>query len=494
MEVWVRKMGEGNDKAIKLEMMPDNKAHNKIGINVRILSYILMLIGLLCFILTIYLSAQTIEKYNILTRKTNDFVSAQVKIHEFSDAVEFLTNQAQQAVLTGKLSYMKAYYNEVNVDKRREKALESMQTDMPDLDVQVVNDLQYALVKSNNLMEDESKAMKLIAKYYGIEDSRLPEEIVNAPISEYESKMFPAETKERANEYVMGMDYKEKIEQLNFDINRATKRAIYVLESNIISAQQAFDSKSRQLAICVIISFVILMGTGIIYLIFVISPMTSAVNSIENDQLMKGSLSKEMNLLASVYNEMFKQNMETKLRLQREAEHDAMTGLLNRKAYNKLCEFHRDSMVPMALIIVDIDKFKDVNDTYGHVIGDEAIRRVAALIKESFRTDDYAIRYGGDEFVILMNNFPESQKNIIERKISHINTTLLNGGSDDFPALSISAGVGFSTEGFKDELFTKADIALYHTKENGRCGYTFYEEHLEPGVDMREDANNEKNS
>ena len=120
----------------------------------------------------------------------------------------------------------------------------------------------------------------------------------------------------------------------------------------------------------------------------------------------------------------------------------------------------------------DIDDFKKVNDTYGHEIGDQALRKVAALLEESFRSADYIFRVGGDEFAAILHDVTPEHKEIIGRKIDRINHTLQHPPKD-FPKYSVSIGAAFSQNGYEDELFGQADAALYHTKKNGRCGYTF---------------------
>lgn len=156
-----------------------------------------------------------------------------------------------------------------------------------------------------------------------------------------------------------------------------------------------------------------------------------------------------------------------------EASHDALTGLLNRASYLDVAGRLRESDKPVALLVVDVDKFKDINDNYGHQIGDKALVRVATLLTQGFRSEDYIIRYAGDEFVVIMNNFSASGKHLIGTKLDKINS-LLQIPAEDVPKLSISVGIAFSERGFTESLFINADSALYQAKEKGRCGYSFY--------------------
>jgi diguanylate cyclase (GGDEF)-like protein len=156
-----------------------------------------------------------------------------------------------------------------------------------------------------------------------------------------------------------------------------------------------------------------------------------------------------------------------------EADHDTLTGLLNRASYQSVSDELKYSKQPIALLVVDVDQFKKINDTYGHKVGDKALMRVATTLTQGFRVEDYIIRYAGDEFVVIMNNFSVEGKQAIASKIDKINT-LLQNPTEDMPGISVSVGIAFSECGFDESLFINADKALYTTKENGRCGYSFY--------------------
>jgi diguanylate cyclase (GGDEF)-like protein len=157
------------------------------------------------------------------------------------------------------------------------------------------------------------------------------------------------------------------------------------------------------------------------------------------------------------------------------AEHDALTGLQNRAALQKLSQQYEKSDKPLGLMICDVDYFKAVNDTYGHEVGDQVLIKVAKLLQQTFRNVDSVIRYAGDEFVVLMVQATPEGKNVIGEKIDVINQVLQNP-DDQLPQLSISAGIAFSPNGYGEDLLQNADQALYRTKAAGRCGYTFYED------------------
>lgn len=182
----------------------------------------------------------------------------------------------------------------------------------------------------------------------------------------------------------------------------------------------------------------------------------------------------ELQNLAETYNTMYRDIQETQKLIRHEAENDALTELLNRRYFDKILRIYDEGKSSFALILIDIDTFKTVNDTYGHATGDEILRRVATLLKQTFRNIDYVFRIGGDEFAIVMVEMTSELKYTVREKINYINQILLNP-EDDLPPISLSAGAAFADrENPGESIFKDADKALYYVKEHGRNGCSFY--------------------
>lgn len=155
------------------------------------------------------------------------------------------------------------------------------------------------------------------------------------------------------------------------------------------------------------------------------------------------------------------------------ATHDSLTQLYNRAGYDLLVK-SLDSESNVMMILLDVDKFKEVNDEHGHHIGDLVLQKVARTIERCFRSNDYICRVGGDEFVILMANADMSQHERIKKRIVAINEKLSNT-SDGLPKVTVSAGVAYGDKSTDPgELFDHADQALYTTKREGRSGVTLF--------------------
>ena len=180
----------------------------------------------------------------------------------------------------------------------------------------------------------------------------------------------------------------------------------------------------------------------------------------------------ELRFVTQTYNAIFEENRKTHERLTYGNMHDALTGLYNRNAYNFM-RYDLD-MSRNALMMVDVDKFKSINDTYGHDVGDLVLKRVAEVLKYSFRSTDLVFRLGGDEFVVIMSNVDSSIREQVRTKIEQANV-MLQKPKDDLPPTSLSVGVAFGDrDNPEGDIFKDADTALYRVKEAGRCGCYIY--------------------
>ncbi|HEX9813912.1 MAG TPA: diguanylate cyclase [Myxococcota bacterium] len=162
--------------------------------------------------------------------------------------------------------------------------------------------------------------------------------------------------------------------------------------------------------------------------------------------------------------------------LQERARIDALTGLNNRAAMDDTLiaatsAFHRTGQ-PLALLMIDLDHFKEINDTYGHGVGDDVIRRVGMAIRAGCRPYDIACRFGGDEFgVILAQTDSSCAEQVSERILDRINQIKIRAGSDEIE-IACSGGLASASEMPSDfepaELLKAADEALYLAKSEGR--------------------------
>ncbi len=157
---------------------------------------------------------------------------------------------------------------------------------------------------------------------------------------------------------------------------------------------------------------------------------------------------------------------------------DVLTGVPNRLAYedrlaHEYAQWKR-YQTPLTLMVADIDRFKQINDSYGHRAGDRALRLIARLLKQALRETDFMARYGGEEFVILLTQTSgQTAVDVAEKLRAAVERTEFNDGDARTP---ITLSIGFSSFRASDgpeEVFARADSALYRAKAGGRnqvCG------------------------
>ena len=178
-----------------------------------------------------------------------------------------------------------------------------------------------------------------------------------------------------------------------------------------------------------------------------------------------GLLSDTMGSIISWKNEYSK--------MYKSAIHDGLTDLLNHKAYKERLteELSRAKRFKQSLVllILDLDKFKRINDTYGHLYGDYVLTTVSMILKDSVRNIDICARYGGEEFaIVLVNTDVENARPVAERIIEKVSEFNFNKDGIE-ERMTISAGMSEYPKNSLEmkELIAHADLAMYEVKKNG---------------------------
>jgi diguanylate cyclase (GGDEF)-like protein len=172
-------------------------------------------------------------------------------------------------------------------------------------------------------------------------------------------------------------------------------------------------------------------------------------------------------VIADSYGEMRK--------FERHATTDALTGLANRHAmqdsFPEEIQSCVDSKEPVSLIMIDVDRFKQFNDTFGHIAGDRALCAVSKILQKQFRPRDLLVRYGGDEFAILLPDASVEQAVAVGERVRDAVCSTTGDGSDSLIQIPIAISMGVAElreKGTLDKLIRDADAALYRAKHAGR--------------------------
>jgi diguanylate cyclase (GGDEF)-like protein len=177
----------------------------------------------------------------------------------------------------------------------------------------------------------------------------------------------------------------------------------------------------------------------------------------------------------------YQEGMRAQRELARLTVHDSLTGLPNRRflgeSFTRVLEDHRGDIGHVAVLFIDLDRFKSVNDTYGHEVGDHLMQAVAQRLRTAVKPEDIVIRYAGDEFVLVISEVPSAvvAERIASRLIKVLETPFEMG--PDRVQISASIGIALAENGVtaSDELIRDADAAMYQAKMHGSGTYAVFD-------------------
>nr|WP_300865903.1 GGDEF domain-containing protein [uncultured Acetatifactor sp.] len=420
---------------------------------------------------------QVMEDYYELAQRTREYVFAQEDARDLLFGSNYLTDQARLYAVTKDHVYAEAYFTEVHETRRRDLALEALEVHLRERNEDALNTSKEAMELSNALMVLEIHSMKLAALSAGEDMGSLAREIQDYQLTEEELSWTAQQQADASMELVFGEEYRTMKGQIEAKMSDVTRSVIEICERDQAESEGTIKNALIRQSIYTVLVVILVIFSYIMIAVLILRPIRIYVNCIKNNNFLEITGAYEFKYLAATYNNVYEMTMEQQNMLRKKAERDALTGLLNRQAFEQLKSQLRISSEPLAFLIIDVDVFKSINDNYGHDVGDQALIKVARLLDENFRKVDYVLRIGGDEFAVIMEKTGPDKKPIIRSKIEAINEILQHPEDEAvFPKYSVSVGIAFSEKGFYDDLFQQTDQALYHTKENGRCGYTFYDE------------------
>jgi diguanylate cyclase (GGDEF)-like protein len=453
-------MHDGDNKDIK-------------GIRINQLNTTALMVSCILFLMVLLATLQVSRKYRDLITSANKYMQCERAVTMIENGSDYLTEQVRLFVVTKEKKYSDNYFTELNKTRRREQGLDNL-IDC-DISETSLSYLEHALKYSNALTDREVYAMKLAAVASGLDLTELAPEIQNTELSPDDRNLSPEEMDAAARDLVFNSSYQDVKAMItvytSYFGNSVTTTTRLEHENN---AQALHETLILQ-GVLLSALFIITCLTFMMIITLIIRPLKIYLKNIRDDTAMEIVGAYEFKYLALTYNNIYELNAANQQRLRYKAEHDPLTGMLNRSILESLDVVLSRQQSPLALLMIDVDHFKTVNDQYGHGIGDQILNKVAQLLKSSFRSNDLIIRMGGDEFAVIMLDVGVDKNELLADKMQQINQSLQNP-DDNLPSVSLSIGIAFSKNGYEEGLFKKADQALYHAKKNGRSCCQLYEE------------------
>ena len=410
-------------------------------------------------------------QFVVLQQATEAHISCENDAQQMLDRSDYLTEQVRLVTMTAKPEYIDNYFSMANSNEEFDEAFADLKSRFEGTDA--YDSLRTAIDESNKLMNTEFYAMRLICEANDIDPSPWPE-IASCQISDEDSRTSHDSMIYEAQNLVSDSKYQEAKDSINRNTSDCIAKVTEATLGSQSRATSVFDGIYGAIGACVAIYTALALTICALIRRAVVKPLLSFSDSIKANRLFPVQGAGELQMLAETYNRVFTENEATHMIVNHQAEHDPLTDLLNRGSFDKALKLHDDGKHDFALILADVDQFKSVNDTYGHAVGDQVLKRASSLLQVAFRNTDFVCRIGGDEFAIIMADVNSNLEYTIQEKIDFVNKELAKP-IDGIPQVSVSAGAAFADRPNPgDSIYKDADDALYHTKENGRGNCSFY--------------------
>lgn len=449
------------------------------GISVRRLNLLLGGIAVVLAAILVFSTIRVLYSYRETEVATDRYIKAQQSAAAMRSGSDYLTDRVRTFVITGDPQAAADFFEEIEVTKRRDRALEDMETLF--VDEEEIALMNEALWLSNKLTEIESYAMRLTVESRGYAISAYPV-LQDIELSETDRSMSKEEQREKA--YLLVFD--ETYQSFKSEIRENISECEQTLVGKTYQAQASNAEQLGRLLVLesVLIGVLLLTVSAIVACThqLVLAPLRTVIGMIPSKGMIPEIGSQELRYMVHAYNDAYQKSKEHQDQLIYQATHDHLTGLLNRAVFEEQrVNTHKRRQ---AMLLIDVDHFKQINDTYGHETGDRVLKKVADILQKSFRSEDHICRIGGDEFAVILQHVDRTMREVIEKKLDRI-LAALRDVSDGLPPVSLCIGVAFCDSlNPTDDLYKDADAAMYRVKGHGKNGYAFFEDPAADPADL----------
>lgn len=443
-----------------------------LGISLRPLSLVFAILLAALFVFILFALHTVSGRIHALDNAIGKYIICKQSSELIKESSAYLTEQARLFAITHREEFALAYLHELEVDRRQQLAFESVELVCPEKGF-ALQRLKIALEQEEGLADMELYAIRLVYEIIGA--GALPERIKAIPLREPDKAASSEQLQESAVNALFGegyLIYKGRVTENCRLTIEAIEQQIRD-ELNLDSDELYASARKQNLLLFTLIVLNIVISIVFFYLI--ILPLKKFMFALHNGERLCETGSRECRELAQSYNALYELQSQNDRALLQNAEYDPLTGTLSQASFEQLCHATSERKQPIALLLIDMDNFAFINESYGHEGGNTALKEVARVLLETFRTDDYIARIGGDEFAAILPDFKKSAASIIKQKILAVNERLVNI-QDNIKPVSISVGVAFSMNGYSEDLFKSADRALYIVKEKGKRGCEIYDD------------------
>lgn len=431
------------------------------GIRLSFLNVLLICVGLVIAVLMVISTYQTTGSVKEIVTVTDNYLNNQQTggmLQGFTDDLEGL---AREFVRNGAVGTAREYEGKLNV-----------------MNAQLE---QYVPESSNSEAANQAllSAINAFRKRTDIEQQamRLALDTENMPQASLAALPAFLKTELSAADQALSVSTRQSLAADRLDSEEYSRYGETVRtevdDSHRLSSQegkkQAEDTFSRvngivtEQMILVFLFIAVAFAALVLNRLLIITPMQKSVENLDHQEPIPVRGSYEMRHLAQAYNDVLKDNEEKTKALSYSATHDALTDMFNRAMFDKKYKEAQNEQV--AVLVADVDHFKQYNDEFGHDIGDKVLQMAADALKRHFRAEDEIFRIGGDEFCIIMPGICQDRAESVRDRIIRINGELKQTDTQ-MPPVTLSAGIAcWDRPNPKGSLFKDADRVLLELKK-----------------------------
>lgn len=440
------------------------------GVSIRVVGIITTIAAIVLAFFAFALAGFIADAEAAASNAETRYVECSRAVNNLQDASNYLTTNARLFVTTGRRESLDNYVREISVSNRRGNAVEVLKANLA-ADLDAVNALEKAFSASNGLAQSELTAMRLACDYYDIQD--IPEEIAAAKTDMFRSELNKDAKLEAAKGLLLSETYDSAKANIMAGVEESSNALLEQLNTELEQSKSAMQTLLFQLRISVALLLCIIMVFVLALFMYILKPLSRYVERLQSGEPLEPDGAYELHYLANAYNVIYEDNNKRIKQLRQYAEQDPLTGISNRAGYDSFLATHTRNV---ALVLIDIDNFRDFNAVYGHDTGDAVLVKLAEALTTAFRSTDFPCRLDGDRFAVIMTNMNTELRYAILSKVELVHSTLADDSSD-LPAVTLSVGAAFSTEGMDDQdIYHAASEALHQAKQTRTNSVFFYGE------------------
>lgn len=435
-------------------------------------NFFYILVSAVLVVATLLITTEIVNSFTLFEECTEEYQVCVESINTIRNTTDLMTNMVEKFYNNIDETYVYNYFEAFDEGNTYQNALAQLSRYHNNDEVYKL--LAEAVEISTGLKNTDCYIMKLLVVANGKLNSMvLPADVSDAQLFHIDRLRERPQQLEKANTMLYGEFYQAAKADIHSYIDQAevlVEEEYMTKQSNSTKVLGEYINQQRVLMYCMLV-FNVLLFVSIAY--FVVFPFRKVLKSFKENEPLTKSGAYEFYVLADTYNELYRANMKQQMQLTEKAYLDLHTGLPNKSRCEEVLKNQDLSKGITCCIMIDLNNLKEVNDRLGHVEGDILIKQFGGILRNAIREEDFVGRYGGDEFVAVLQNVDEAVVklviNRIEEEAGKYNKRVRMNLEEGQAQISYAYGYAMSNNIVNcsmEVLLNAADANMYDNKRN----------------------------